>query len=210
MNPSDRPHRLLAALALATLSLPLAGYAAPARAQDSGGNAAAPTRKQPLVVESDQMLIRDARQEAIYTGNVVATKGDMVLHAHKVVVKYSDEGLRTVHAYGSPVKMDQGDRHGEADTAVYDAGKRTVLLVGNAFLREGPNSLKGARIRYFVGEKRTEVYSTGKTEGKDQGRARAVFQPGSKPGGGEPGAGKGGKADKNKNKRKNGGAASDE
>ncbi|MFA9459742.1 lipopolysaccharide transport periplasmic protein LptA [Thiohalorhabdus methylotrophus] len=189
MAPAERLRRLFALLGLAVLPLTLC--AAPAAAQEApaqqgGQSGDGQAQEPPLVVESDEMLIRDARKQAVYTGNVVATKGDMVLHARKVVVDYSEGGLRTVHAYGAPVTMDRGERHGEAREAIYDARKRTVLLIGEAFLEEGPNSLKGARIRYFMGEQRTEVYSGDQEDG--QGRARAIFQPGSEPGPQQPGA----------------------
>jgi lipopolysaccharide transport protein LptA len=75
--------------------------------------------------------------------------------------------------------MEQGDRHGRAAEAIYTAADRSLLLVGDARLEEGPNTLEGARIRYFMDARRTEVFSE---SGEEKGRARAVFQPGSEPG----------------------------
>jgi lipopolysaccharide export system protein LptA len=134
----------------------------------------------PLVVESNEMVIRDVEQRAIYTGSVKATKGEMVLRADRLVVDYTDAGLQRAHAYGEPVTMDQGERHGEAREAIYVADNRSLLLVGDARLVEGPNTLEGARIRYFLDERRTEVFSDGEGT-EEEGRARAVFQPGSPP-----------------------------
>jgi lipopolysaccharide export system protein LptA len=139
----------------------------------------------PLVVESDEMVIRDAEQKAIYSGDVKATKGGMVLRAERLVVEYTDAGLQRAHAYGRPVTMDQGKRHGEAREAVYEAAERAVVLMGDARLVEGPNTLEGGRIRYYLDERRTEVFSNG--DDGEEGRARAVFQPGSKPGEDAPG-----------------------
>ncbi|SCY40926.1 lipopolysaccharide transport periplasmic protein LptA [Thiohalorhabdus denitrificans] len=176
MSPADR---ILPPLFLLVLAAALSPGAAaqespsPSTAQDG------PSREEPLVVESDEMTIRDADQEAIYTGNVVATRGDMVLRARRVVVSYGEEGMRTIRAFGAPVTLDQGERHGEAEEALYDAREGTVLLTGSAYLEEGPNSLEGARIRYYLDEERTEVFSG---EGEENGRARGVFQPGSEPG----------------------------
>ncbi|MFP4560875.1 MAG: lipopolysaccharide transport periplasmic protein LptA [Thiohalorhabdus sp.] len=177
MSPADRILPSLMLLLLATaLCHGAAAQEPPSAAQDG------PTREEPLVVESDEMTVRDAEEEAVYTGNVVATQGDMVLRARRVVVSYGEQGMRTIRASGSPVTMDQGERHGEAEEAFYDAREGTVLLTGSAYLEEGPNSLEGARIRYYLDEERTEVFSN---EGEDNGRARAVFQPGSDPGGRE-------------------------
>jgi len=160
-------------------------------AAQPGGDGATTTRhppgdEPPLVVESNQMVIRDADQEAVYTGDVVATKGDMTLHADRLVVRYTDAGIERAHAFGSPVTMDQGDRHGRADEAVYAAADRSLLLIGNARLEEGPSTLEGARIRYYLDARRTEVSGQ---DGEEEGRARAVFQPGGAPEQGDGGGG---------------------
>lgn len=160
----------LASLAALLLLAPAGAPAAEQTARD---------QQAPLVVESNEMVIRDVEQRAIYTGEVKATKGEMVLRADRLVVDYTDAGLQRAHAYGQPVTMDQGKRHGEAREAVYVEENRSLLLVGGARLVEGPNTLEGARIRYFLDERRTEVFSDG--EGEEEGRARAVFQPGSPP-----------------------------
>lgn len=179
MRPESR--RPLLALALGLL---LAGTAG---AQPAGGDRAAQIRQgagdePPLVVESNEMVIRDPEKEAVYTGDVVATKGDMTLRADRLVVHYTEAGIERAHAYGDPVTMDQGERHGRASEAIYEATDRSLLLMGDAHLEEGPNVLEGARIRYYLDARRTEVYSE---EGEEKGRARAVFQPGSSPEDGE-------------------------
>lgn len=159
------------------IALLLAGWAGPAAAQSAREGE---QEEPPLVVESDEMVVRDTDQKAVYRGNVVATKGDMVLRADRLVVQYTDQGIQYAHAYGEPVTMDRGDRHGRAREAVYDASDRSLLLMGKAHLEEGPNVLEGGRIRYYLDARRTEVYSE---EGEEEeGRARAVFQPGQPPG----------------------------
>lgn len=177
MHPETlfRWYAVLAALLLAT----------GAAAQGSGGDPGNQTRQSadeepPLVVESNEMVIRDADQKAVYTGDVVATKGDLTLHADRLVVTYTETGIKRAHAYGEPVTMDRNERHGRASEAVYEAADRSLLLKGNAYLEEGPNRLEGARIRYYLDARRTEAFG-----GDDEeGRARAVFQPGEPPEGG--------------------------
>jgi lipopolysaccharide export system protein LptA len=170
------------------MALLAALVAAPAAAQTPSDQAptdratqtrAAAGEEAPLVVESNEMVIRDPQKEAVYTGDVVATKGDMTLRAERLVVRYTEAGIERAHAYGEPVTMDQGARHGRASEAIYDAADRSLLLVGDAYLEEGPNTLEGARIRYYLDARRTEVFGE---EGEEKGRARAVFQPGEAPG----------------------------
>ncbi|HKL78172.1 MAG TPA: lipopolysaccharide transport periplasmic protein LptA [Gammaproteobacteria bacterium] len=171
--PRKLPGLLAALLLVATGPILAAEPAEPAE----------PTQEAPLVVESDEMVIRDAEQQAVYSGAVKATKGEMVLRADRLVVNYTDAGLQRAHAYGQPVTMDRGDRHGEAREAIYDANDRSLLLMGAARLEDGPNVLEGARIRYYLDQRRTEVFSDDPEGAEDgDGRARAVFQPGSAPG----------------------------
>ncbi len=142
-------------------------------------NTPAKDAEEPLIVESNEMVIKDAEQKAVYTGDVKARKGEMVLHAARLVVYYNSDGIQRAHAIGKPVTLEQAKRRGRAQEAFYNASDRSLLMVGNARLEEGPNTLQGARIRYFMDQRRTEVYSG---EEKKGGRARAVFQPDNPPG----------------------------
>jgi lipopolysaccharide export system protein LptA len=153
-----------------------------AAAQEQAGSG---EEEPPLVVESNEMVIRDAEKKAIYTGDVVATKADMTLRSDRLVVEYTEAGMQRAHAYGSPVRMRQRDRRGHADEAIYFAADRSVLLIGSAHLEEGPNVVDGARIRYFLDQRRTEVYSA--EDGEEGGRARAVYHPDSPPEGAQDG-----------------------
>jgi lipopolysaccharide export system protein LptA len=147
----------------------------------------------PLVVESREMVITEPSGQAVYRGDVVATKGEMVLRCRRLVVEYGDGGLKRAHAYGDPVVLDRGPRHGEAQEAIYDQGTDSLLLIGNARLQEGANTVRGHRIHYFLADQRTEVYGRdeGPEEGSEDGRARAVFDPDNPPSKPEEGTGPG-------------------
>lgn len=163
-------------VALATALVLASGAAAQGAGERASQGREGTGDEPPLVVESNEMVIRDADQEAVYTGDVVATKGTLTLRADRLVVTYTEAGIDQAHAYGDPVTMDRGERHGRASEAVYEAADRSLLLMGNAYLEEGPNTLEGARIRYYLDDRRTEV-----SGGEEEGRARAVFQPGEPP-----------------------------
>lgn len=147
---------------------------APAAAQE-----APPERSEPpLVVESQEMTISEGAGQAVYRGDVVATKGDMVLRCERLVVDYGDDGLKKAHAYGDPVTIDRGPRHGEANEAIYDQESDSLLLMGRARLKEGANLITGERIRYYLASQRTEVFGAGEDgSGDEDGRAKAVFDP---------------------------------
>ena len=84
--------RLLPALALAAL----AAAAAPARAEKAD-------RFKPLNTESDLPGRIDLlNQVVVLNGNVVVTKGTMIIRAARIEVRESPDGYHTAIAFGSP------------------------------------------------------------------------------------------------------------
>lgn len=172
--PRDRKTRPAAWLLAAVLGL------VPALAGGQQGSAPPDPPEPPLVVESQEMVISEAAGQAVYRGEVVATKGEMVLRCARLVVDYGEEGLRRAHAYGDPVTIDRGPRHGTAREAIYDQESDSLLLIGDARLKEGKNLITGDRIHYFLASQRTEVYGDGQ-DGGEKGRAKAIFDPDNPP-----------------------------
>jgi lipopolysaccharide export system protein LptA len=173
----------------------------PAAAQQAPADPPEP----PLVVESQEMVISEGAGQAVYRGDVVATKGELVLRCERLVVEYAEGSLTRAHAYGDPVTIDRGPRHGEAQEAIYHRDSDSLLLMGQARLKEGANLITGERIRYFLASQRTEVFGAGENGG-EEGRAKAVFDPENPPSeGGEEGGDRSEKGDKPKQERDHGG-----
>jgi len=149
-------------------------------------------RAQPLNVAADRQGTFDlANQVVVFTGNVIITKGTIVIKADRVEVRESAEGYRTAAAIGTgnrPAtfrqKRDGVDEHidGQADRLEYDEKADTVRFVSNAVVRR----LRGATIgdevtgNLITYDNTTEVFSvTGKpaASGSPGGRVRAVLTP---------------------------------
>lgn len=77
----------LAALTALCVALPLAGYAPAAHAERAD-------KDKPLNIEADNMTYDDLKQETIFTGHVVATKGTILIKADKVVVTQDPQGYQ--------------------------------------------------------------------------------------------------------------------
>ncbi|WP_027795915.1 lipopolysaccharide transport periplasmic protein LptA [Paraburkholderia acidipaludis] len=77
----------LAALTTLCVALPLAGYAPAAHAERAD-------KDKPLNIEADNMTYDDLKQETIFTGHVVATKGTILIKADKVVVTQDPQGYQ--------------------------------------------------------------------------------------------------------------------
>jgi lipopolysaccharide export system protein LptA len=159
----------------------------------AGGAAAEKAdRGKPLNVESDQPGRIDlANQIVVFNGNVVVTKGTMVIRAGRIEVRESPDGYHSAVAIGTPEKpatfqqkRDGVDEtiEGEAERLEYDARADTIRFVGNAVVRR----LRGATVadelsgQVVAYDNAAEVFSiSGGAPGtaNPTGRVRAVLSP---------------------------------
>jgi lipopolysaccharide export system protein LptA len=151
-------------------------------------------RSKPLNVAADRQGTFDLlKQVVVFTGNVIITKGTIVIKADRVEVREGPDGYRIALAVGAPSrpatfrqKRDGLDEFidGQADRLEYDERGDTVRFVNNAIVRR----LRGATIgdeitgQVISYDNTTEVFSvTGgtpaTTAGSPGGRVRAVLTP---------------------------------
>ncbi len=123
------------------LSVALIAGAGPALAEKAD-------RDQPMNAEADALRYDDARQTSVFTGNVVITKGTIVIRGAQVEVRQDAQGDQFGVVNGSPAffrqKRDGVDEfiEGTAQRIEYDSRADTVRFIGNAVLRR----LAGSRI----------------------------------------------------------------
>lgn len=151
-------------------------------------------RSKPLNVAADRQGTFDLlKQVVVFSGNVIITKGTIVIKADRVEVREGPDGYRIAVAVGSTAlpatfrqKRDGLDEHidGQADRLEYDERADTVRFVNNAIVRR----LRGATIgdeitgNLISYDNTSEVFSvTGgnpaNTAGSPGGRVRAVLTP---------------------------------
>lgn len=154
---------------------------------------------QPMHIESDALRYESQQQRSIFSGNVVVTKGSIVMRGARLVVTQGEGGLQSAvmeAADGARAffrqKRDGVDEYteGEAQTIEYKGQDDTVHLIGNAEMRRLAGSqvqdkLTGATIVY---DNVSEVYTVKSTGGVPAqtpgGRVRATLIPsGSAPAG---------------------------
>ena len=133
--------------------------------------------KEAIHIKSNQMEALDKEGKVIFTGDVVARKGDLTIYADRLIVYYSDkkggagaEGKRSLErlvAEGD-VKITQGKRTARGDEATYDKKKEIITLTGDAQVWQGQNRVKGDKIIVFLKEDKSIV------ESGPNGRVEAV------------------------------------
>ena len=111
--------------------------------------------KQPVLIEADDVEVREADSTSVYVGHVQVDQGSMRLLADHVTVYHRpDRQPRLIIALGNPAKYKQllDDNRGEAQAFAkrmeYDADKDELILIGDALLIQGTDRLTGDRIVY--------------------------------------------------------------
>lgn len=150
-------------------------------------------RAKPMNVEADSMKYDDVRQSSVFTGNVVITKGTLILRASRIEVRQDAEGYQFGLAAGEPgrpaffrQKREGVDEYieGEAESIEYNGRADTVSFNKRAVIRRFRGATlndetSGNTIRYDLG---SDVFSVdggpaNATAANPSGRVRAMLTP---------------------------------
>lgn len=160
MHQHVTPSRPIAWLFVAALGL-LSPWAAQAEKAD---------KDKPMNVEADALRYEENRQTSVFTGNVVLTKGTIVMRGSKLDVRQDTQGNQLGLLVGTPAtpgffrqKREALEEwiEGEGDRIEYDSKAQTVLFTGRAVLRRYRGTLLndqsvGSEILY---NSQTEVFT---------------------------------------------------
>lgn len=132
---SADPRRLLAGLAVLLLPAQPLPAAEPA----------------PITIEADHWEADQARGLTVYSGNVILTRGNVRVTADEARLLMQEGRLQHATLIGSPAIFRQEPAAGpalagQARRLEYDAGKETATLTGEAFLRQGSDTIRAASI----------------------------------------------------------------
>ncbi len=175
----SRPVALCAALLAACL-------APPAHAERAD-------RLKPLTIQADQDGQVDLQKQVIvFNGNVVVTKGTMVIRANRIEVRQTPSGYDTAVAFGTPGKpatfrqkregVDE-TMDGEADRLEYDGKADVIKFINNASLRRLRGATQADEItgNVITYDATTEVLRVSggapASAANPEGRVRAVLVP---------------------------------
>lgn len=177
--PSIRSH-----LIISTLMYVLTGHALAERAD----------RDKPTNIEANQMFYDESKQLNTFIGNVVVTRGTLVMHGEKLVLKKDSAGYQfgTLFAPSGSVATFRQKRDGgkdlwmegyAADRIEYD----TKTEIAKLFKRSKVKMLDGSKItdevegEFISYDTRAEFYTANNTASGESkpgaGRVRAVIQP---------------------------------
>ncbi|MBS0449101.1 MAG: lipopolysaccharide transport periplasmic protein LptA [Proteobacteria bacterium] len=149
-------------------------------------------RFKPLSVEADEPGKIDLQNQfVVFNGNVVVTKGTMVIRAARIEVRETPDGYHTAIAFGSPSKpatfrqkRDGVDEYidGQAERLEYDGKTDTVRFVNQAAVRRlrgttPADEITGNLVTYNGVTEVFNVSGGAASPSNPTGRVRAVLAP---------------------------------
>ena len=110
-------------------------------------------KNQPVAIEADSVDIDEAKEVAIYRGNVIVIQGSIKIDASRVVVHQFQSDNAHLVATGSPVHFRQKSDDnqlikGTGKQVEYALNDAELILTGNASLIKGKYTSKSDRIIY--------------------------------------------------------------
>ena len=172
---------LRAARSRALLCCLVAALATPAAAEKAD-------RDKPVNLEADRVTIDDARQTALFEGNVVLTQGTLQIRGDRMEVRQDKEGFQYGITWGGPAHFRQKREgfdefiEGWAERIEYDGRAESMQMFNRAQLKRGQDEVRGNYIAYDAKSEFFQVTGGAKdvTPSNAEGRVRAVIQPRSK------------------------------
>jgi len=182
------PHRPLVYRSVLGAAIAIAAACGP-----SAVHAEKADRNKPMTVDADSARYDDLKQVGTFSGNVVVTKGTIVMRAAQIEVRQTPEGYHHGMLIGGPgrlasfrQKRDGVDEfiEGEAERIEYDSRADTVRFVNRAVIRR----FRGATLadetagNLITYDNAAEVFSvsggaSAATPANPGGRVRAVLTP---------------------------------
>ena len=144
-------------------------------------------RDKPMLLEASRISIDDAKKIQILEGDVVITKGTLILKAERIIISEDQYGFQKGTAFATPggkatFRQKREGREdyveGEAERIEYNSNSEVAELFHRARVRSGEDEVKGDYIWYdAVSEK--FLASAGETRDPKAApaRARAIIQP---------------------------------
>lgn len=152
--------------------------------------AAVENKPEPIHIEADRMESYQQRDEVLFSGNVEARQGDIIIRADEMTVTYLQtdkekpadsltQKADKIFSRGN-VKIVSKDWTATGDAMEYFSKNREMILHGNAKAWQDNNLVTGETIRLYLDEGKSVVEKGGKN-GK---RVKAFIYPeeNSKPG----------------------------
>lgn len=144
-------------------------------------------RNAPIEIQADSAKISEAKQTAIYKGNVELVQGTLKIICDQLTVFNSAEGVERVEAQGRPasysqkMSLDKPHLDAAAGKIIYLPASARIRLEGNAKIKQGGNVFEGQLIEYDLEQQ--VLMASGdngnakQNDSKEKQRVKMTLQP---------------------------------
>lgn len=116
-----------------------------------------PSGPQRVTIDADRLVLDERKNLAVWTGHVVARRGETTITAPELTALYDEEGTITkVQARGG-VEATERDRWAKGQRGDYDVQTGVLVVTGQPQARQGTSRLKGTKVTFFSGSDFIEV-----------------------------------------------------
>lgn len=126
--------------------------------------------QQPMYIESDDLIYDEQRGETVYTGNVRASQGSLLVTGDKMIVNQQKDQADQMTLFGNPATLKQTpdgggpDNHGIGARLDYFPDSGLLLLNEKAMTWEGPDpatSEHTVRSEHIEYDTKNSIYKAG-------------------------------------------------
>ncbi len=142
---------------------------------------------QPIQIEANSATADQINMKTVFSGNVVVTRGSMIVHSNTAEASQDNGGYKTIHMIGTPVTFsqlnDDGEKtEGQCNDFNYNTKNNLAILTGRARVKKGDNLVMGDKLTYNT---QTQVYSANSNNANGvsnvkTGRVTVILQPNQK------------------------------
>ncbi|MCE2706407.1 MAG: lipopolysaccharide transport periplasmic protein LptA [Proteobacteria bacterium] len=115
----------------------------------------------PLQIDADNATLDQKNMTTVFTGNVIITRGSIIVHANKGIASQDANKDNIVILYGTPITFSQiqDDKQkitGQCNQFEYNTKTNLAILSGNAKIKKNKDSIISEQITYNT---KTQTYS---------------------------------------------------
>ncbi|MEK9771481.1 MAG: lipopolysaccharide transport periplasmic protein LptA [Nitrosomonadales bacterium] len=143
-------------------------------------------RAKPIIIDSDEMQVDDAKSISTYIGDVILQQGTLIIKADKLVIREDKQGFQHSTATGKPATFKQKREgvdeyiEGQSLRIEYDGNMDKLHLYSKARVKRGNDLVFGDYIMYDASSEFAQAMS-GNTKDANgnpvkKGRTRAIIR----------------------------------
>ena len=132
-------------------------------------NGFASTKRAPILINSDKLVVFEQDNKAVFSGNVVSKQSDATLKSQEMIVFYKDgsspsdkESVKRIEIYNS-VELITSKERVTSDRGYYEEG--ILYLLGNVKMHNHNNIIHGEKFVYNSNTKKSSLIGSNNKTG---------------------------------------------